>query len=204
MILHSASLSVAGFLPPSQATVDALHQEADRTRTPWIGEHLAFVSADGINEEAERDLTPTNLTYTLCPQLSEETLERVVENMASFRQTFSAPLILENSPQYFAVPGSTMSMVEIGRRGGVEVRCRATAGSQPLRHHLSQYRGGRAEGDRAPATGARRGDSRLRLQRAGRGIWDDHAAPAPPLVFELLERVASGPGPGHSPSNTTG
>src|SRR5438105_4331242 len=46
IILHCASMSVAGFVPPSQKTVDAIVQEASRTRTPWIGEHLAFVSAD--------------------------------------------------------------------------------------------------------------------------------------------------------------
>jgi uncharacterized protein (UPF0276 family) len=97
VVLHCASLSVAGFIPPSQATIDALADQVTRTRTPWIGEHLAFVSADGISEEADRDLAPTNLTYTLCPQLSDETVERVVENIASIKATFSAPLILENS-----------------------------------------------------------------------------------------------------------
>ena len=91
VVLHCASLSVAGFIPPSQATVDALADQAARTRTPWIGEHLAFVSADGINEEPDRDLTPTNLTYTLCPQLSEETVERVVENIASLQGDLSGP-----------------------------------------------------------------------------------------------------------------
>ena len=190
VILHCASLSVAGFLPPSQATVDALRQEADRTRTPWIGEHLAFVSADGINEEAERDLTPTNLTYTLCPQLSEQTLDRVVENMASFQQTFAAPLILENSPQYFAVPGSTMSMVEFV----AEVASRCDTG---LLLDLSHF----AITSLNTGVDALEEIERLPLERvveihvsgyneqAG-VIWDDHAAPAPPLVFELLERVA--------------
>ena len=112
VVLHCASLSVAGFIAPSGATVDALVERVTRTRTPWIGEHLAFVSADGISEEADRDLTPTNLTYTLCPQLSDETVQRVVENMASFKELFSVPLILENSPQYFPVPGSTINMVD--------------------------------------------------------------------------------------------
>ena len=190
VILHCASLSVAGFLPPSQATIDALHQEAERTRTPWIGEHLAFVSADGISEEAERDLTPTNLTYTLCPQLSEETVQRVVENMASFRGAFSAPLILENSPQYFSVPGSTMSMVEfIG-----EVASQCDAG---LLLDLSHF----AITSLNTRVDALKEIDRLPLERVveihvsgyneqSGVVWDDHAAPAPPLVFELLERVA--------------
>src|SRR5258708_38351090 len=48
VILHCASMSVAGFIPPSQETIDAISAEAARTQTPWIGEHMAFVSADGI------------------------------------------------------------------------------------------------------------------------------------------------------------
>lgn len=191
VVLHCASLSVAGFIPPSQATVAALVEQATRTGTPWIGEHLAFVSADGINEEADRDLTPTNLTYTLCPQLSEETVERVVENIASVRETFSVPLILENSPQYFPVPGSTMNMVDFVSK----VSARSDTG---LLLDLSHF----AITSLNTKVDAVKEIDRLPLERvveihiSGYNeqegvIWDDHAAPAPPLVFELLERVAS-------------
>ena len=112
LVLHCASMSVAGFVPPSEATIEAICLEAERTKTPWIGEHLAFVSADGINEEPDRDTAPTNLTYTLCPQLSEETVGRVAANLASLQPRFSVPLILENSPQYYPISGSTMNMVD--------------------------------------------------------------------------------------------
>src|SRR5258708_206027 len=47
-ILHCASMSMAGFVPPDEATLAAIEHEASRTRTPWIGEHLAFLTADGI------------------------------------------------------------------------------------------------------------------------------------------------------------
>ena len=67
LVLHCASMSVAGYLPPSDATLDAILEEAERIRTPWIGEHLAFISADGLSE---RD-AETALTYTVCPQLSD-------------------------------------------------------------------------------------------------------------------------------------
>jgi uncharacterized protein len=191
VVLHCASLSVAGFIPPSQATVDALADQAARTRTPWIGEHLAFVSADGINEEPDRDLTPTNLTYTLCPQLSEETIERVVENIASLKDTFSAPLILENSPQYFQVPGSTMNMVDFVS----EVASRTETG---LLLDLSHF----AITSLNTKVDAIREIDRLPLERvveihiSGYNeqegvVWDDHAAPASPLVFDLLERVSA-------------
>ena len=103
LILHCASMSVAGFLPPSAATLDAIAAETARTATPWIGEHLAFISADGLNEDDAGSVAPTSLTYTVCPQLSEETVERVAENFAALQPRFPVPLILENSPQYFAV-----------------------------------------------------------------------------------------------------
>lgn len=191
VVLHCASLSVAGFIPPSQPTVDALAEQAARTRTPWIGEHLAFVSADGINEESDRDLTPTNLTYTLCPQLSEETVDRVVENMASFKETFSVPLILENSPQYFPVPGSTMNMVDFVS----EVASRTETGLLlDLSHFaitsLNTKADAIAEIDRLPL------ERVVEIHISGYNeqegvVWDDHGAPAPPLVFDLLERVAA-------------
>jgi uncharacterized protein (UPF0276 family) len=191
VVLHCASLSVAGFIPPSQTTVDALVDQAARTRTPWIGEHLAFVSADGITEEPDRDLTPTNLTYTLCPQLSGETVQRVVENMTSFKEIFQIPLILENSPQYFPVPGSTMNMVDFV----AEVASQTDTG---LLLDLSHF----AITSLNTKVDAVKEIDRLPLERvveihiSGYNeqegvVWDDHAAPAPPLVFELLERVAA-------------
>lgn len=189
LVLHCASLSIAGFVPPSETTIQALHRETERTRTPWIGEHLAFVSADGINEEPDRDSTPTNLTYTLCPQMSEETVDRVAHNLNTLAPRFPAPLILENSPQYFLVPGSTMDMAAFIHR----VAERTDIGLLlDLSHHLITARN--------TGTDAIREVDRLPLERvveihiAGLTqqsgvVWDDHGAPAPPEVFSLFERV---------------
>jgi uncharacterized protein (UPF0276 family) len=189
VILHCASMSVAGFVPPSEATIDAIAREVERTRTPWIGEHLAFVSADGIAEEIDRDTTPTNLTYTVCPQLSEETIERVVENLTVLRPRFTVPLILENSPQYFAIPGSTMNMGDFI----TEVLSRCNIGLLlDLSHFAITSLNTRVDAvkelDRLPL------DRVVEIHVSGFTtqsgvVWDDHAAPAPPLVFELLERV---------------
>lgn len=189
IILHCASMSIAGFVPPSEVTVSAIGLEAERTQTPWIGEHLAFVSADGINEEPDRDTSPTNLTYTLCPQLSEETVQRVEENLASLRPRFSAPLILENSPQYFAIPGSTMNMVDFV--GKVASRCNVDL-LLDLSHFMitSMNTGVDAfeEIDRFPLERVVEIHvSGLNLQSGV--VWDDHAVPAPPEMFELLKRV---------------
>lgn len=187
VILHCASMSVAGFVPPSEETLDAIRREAERTRTPWVGEHLAFVSADGLSEGAAGG--PTSLTYTVCPQMSEETIERVAENLNELRPRFGAPLILENAPQYFAVPGSTMPMADFV--SAVAERCDVGL-LLDLTHFLITTLNTGA--DAAEEIG------RLPLERVVEvhisglnfqsGVaWDDHATPAPSEVFDLLGRV---------------
>jgi uncharacterized protein len=185
-ILHCASLSIAGFLPPGEATVAAIAREAERTQTPWIGEHLAFVSADGLTEQHD---PPTALTYTVCPQLSEETVARVADNLAALAPRMPAPLILENSPQYFAVPGSTMGMVEFIRA----VAARAEVGLLlDVTHFLiTAINTGvdpLAELDRMPLERVVEIHVSGLSQQAG-VAWDDHAAPASAQVFELLARA---------------
>lgn len=184
VILHCASLSIAGFVPPSEKTVVAIAEEASRMRTPWIGEHLAFVSADGLDDGAT-----TGLTYTMCPQLSEETVDRVVVNLAALAGRLPVPLIIENSPQYFAVPGSTMTMTEfvaaVFARSDVEMLLDLThllitatnMGRSPV-EELEAMPLERVREIHISGT-SRRGDT----------SWDDHAEPAPPIVFELLDRA---------------
>jgi uncharacterized protein (UPF0276 family) len=189
IVLHCASMSIAGFVPPSAETLAAISAEARRTRTPWVGEHLAFVSADGLSPASDAPAPPTTLTYTVCPQLSEETIECVTNNLASVRRRFDAPLILENPPQYFAVPGSTMSLVDYI----AEVMGRNDVGMLlDLTHFLI---GCLNTGVDAPSE-----IRRLPLERvvevhiSGLSIqsgvaWDDHAVPAPAEVFELLDLI---------------
>jgi uncharacterized protein (UPF0276 family) len=189
IILHCASMSVAGFIPPSQQTIDEISLETARTQTPWIGEHLAFVSADGVHEEADRDSAPTNLTYTICPQLSEEAVERVSINLSSLRPKFSAPIILENSPQYFAIPGSTMTMADFVAM--VAFRC-----DVDLLLDLSHF----MITSKNTGVDASKEIEKLPLERvveihmsgmsqADGIVWDDHAVPACPEMFDLLEQV---------------
>lgn len=188
VVLHCASMSIAGFVPPADAVIDAIGREAERSRTPWIGEHLAFTSADGLTEGAAPGV-PTELTYTVCPQLSEETVERVAENLAALRPRMPVPLILENSPQYFAVPGSTMSMVElIGRVAEVCDVGLLLDLSHFLITSLNTGVDAREELERLPL------ERVVEIHVSGMSrqsgvMWDDHAEPAPAMVFELLEQA---------------
>jgi uncharacterized protein (UPF0276 family) len=187
VILHCASMSVAGFVPPTDGTLDAIGREAERTRTPWIGEHLAFIIADGL--QMDTAAPPTALTYTVCPQLSEEVVERVADNLASLQARFDAPLIVENSPQYFEIPGSTMPMVDF--IGAVLSRCDVGL-LLDLSHFLITMLN--TGGDAAREIGRLPLDRVVEVHISGLNVqsgvvWDDHATPAPPLVFDLLARV---------------
>lgn len=188
VILHCASMSVAGFVPPSESTLNAIAQHVERTRTPWIGEHLAFMSADPLERGAALH-EPTTLTYTVCPQLSEEVLERVCQNLKELQMRFDAPLIVENSPQYFSIPGSTMSIVDFS----IEVHKRCNVGILlDLTHFtISSINMGFdpiKELDRLPLE--RVVEIHLSgLDMQGDAAWDDHAGLADDSMFELAERV---------------
>ncbi|NJC73107.1 DUF692 domain-containing protein [Planosporangium thailandense] len=187
VLLHCSSMSVAGFVPPTDQTLEAIAEHVDRTRTPWIGEHLAFISADALG--GDDAVGPTELTYTVCPQLSEETVERVVVNLSCLRTRFSVPIILENSPQYLALPGSTMTMAafvaQVAQRCDVDLLLDVThflitannMGLDPIAsvHELPLERVVEVH-----LSGM--------SQQSGRW-WDDHAAPVPDAVFDLLRQI---------------
>jgi hypothetical protein len=187
IVLHCASMSIAGFVPPSEDTLDAIAAQAERTRTPWIGEHLAFISADPLRGAALHD--STTLTYTVCPQLSEEVLALACDNIRRLQSRFSAPIIVENSPQYFAIPGSTMSIVEFT----AEVHRRSSVG---MLLDLTHFQISAMNMGFDP----RRSIRRLPLDHLvemhvsgfdsqGDTAWDDHAGLADEATFELIECV---------------
>lgn len=188
VILHCASMSMAGFIPPDDRMIEALACEVERTRSPWVGEHLAFLSAEPLDAPPGHD-EPTQLTYTVSPQYSEEVLVQVVANLNRLAPCVSAPIILENSPQYLALPGSTMTMVEF-------IAALVTACDAQLLLDLSHfaitahnmgYDVDRAF-DRFPA------ENVVEVHMSGHSLrsgvmWDDHATPAPESSFRLLERL---------------
>lgn len=189
IILHCASMSIAGFVPPADATLDAIAAKVDLTGTPWIGEHLAFISADPLPGSALHD--PTTLTYTVCPQLSEEVLENACANVARLQDRFSVPLIVENSPQYFAIPGSTMSIVDFV----AEFHRRTDVG---MLLDLAHFRISAMNMNFEPA----REILRLPLEKVveihisgfdiqAETAWDDHAGLADEETFDLLAVVLS-------------
>jgi uncharacterized protein (UPF0276 family) len=188
LVLHCASMSIAGFVRPSKSTLDAIAQQAVQTGTPWIGEHLAFMSADPLERGAALH-EPTTLTYTVCPQLSEEVVQMACRNLVELQQHLPVPLIVENSPQYFSVPGSTMSIIDFT----IEIHHRCDVGMLlDLTHFtISSMNMGfdaRKEIVRLPL------EKLVEVHVSGLDIqsetaWDDHAAIADDSIFELAETV---------------
>jgi uncharacterized protein (UPF0276 family) len=188
LVLHCASMSIAGFVPPSDDTLNAIAILADRTNTPWIGEHLAFISADPLHPGAALH-DPTTLTYTICPQLSEEVLQHACNNISQLQGRFASALIVENSPQYFEIPGSTMSIVDFT----IEVHRRSKVGMLlDLAHFMISAMNMKFD----PKTEMRRLPFEHLVEVHVSGLdfqsgtaWDDHAGIADESTFELMQIV---------------
>ena len=50
LILHCASLSLGGYTAPSELTKSQILNFVQKTRTPWIGEHLSYILADKLDD----------------------------------------------------------------------------------------------------------------------------------------------------------
>lgn len=188
VVLHCASMSLAGFVPPSAETLQAISKQAELLGTPWIGEHLAFISADPLETGAALH-EPTTLTYTVCPQLSEEVVGVVCDNIKTCQTQVDVPLIVENSPQYFRVPGSTMSIVDFV----IEVHRRCEVGMLlDLTHFMiSSMNAGfdpHEEILRLPL------ENMVEMHISGLDVqselaWDNHATLADESIFSLAQTV---------------
>ena len=126
VILHCASLSLAGNISPEPYVVEQLRNWISLSHTPWLGEHIAYVRTEDRWESlAEHEAVVVvppgqggspvprfDVGYTVSPQLSPAVLKRVIENASMYEQAFGIPVLLENGPVYFEMPGSTMSQAE--------------------------------------------------------------------------------------------
>ncbi len=115
-ILHCASLSIAGTVEPPESVIDSIEGWIKKTQTPWLGEHLSFITAERWQTDRPADAyapgEPWNIGYTVSPPMNAATVESVVRSLDRATAHFSVPLILENPPVYFSMPGSTMSQAE--------------------------------------------------------------------------------------------
>ena len=193
VVLHCASLSIAGTVPCPDGVADDIDQWVRRTGTPWIGEHLAFITARrseaGDIAEPYAPGEPYNIGYTVSPPMNAATVERAGRALERHARRFAVPIIVENSPVYFAVPGSTMAQTAFIR----EVCDRADAGLLlDLAHFCITCKASRVdplqEVDALPLE--RVVEIHISgIEQQADAAWDDHASRAPEIVYRLLAQV---------------
>lgn len=207
IVLHCASLSIAGNAPLPPVLASKLEYWIGETETPWLGEHLAYVRSDGcLREVAEHvaaapapgiegaefvvDGTPFNVGYTVSPQLSELILRRVIDSSADWEERLGKQVLIENGPVYFSMPGSTMTQVEF-----FNALCEERPDASILLDlsHLA-ITAANTSADPFETLAALPLDRVVEVHLSGAReeagcVWDDHTMPAPALVFDLLEQL---------------
>ena len=193
IVLHCASLSIAG---PDLCAAETLRQVgewAERTGTPWIGEHLAFVTADrgetGPQAEMVAPGEPYNIGYTVSPPMNPKTAARAAKHLRHYCGLFNIPLLIENSPLYFRMPSSSMTQSEFMS----EILGQCGAGLLLDLAHLlisAETMGfdAEAELEKYPL------DRLVEVHVSGvdhqpDGVWDNHASRAPGMVYRLLDQA---------------
>ncbi len=197
VVLHCASLSLAGNLPPDGAVVEQLAHWIEATKTPWLGEHLAYVRADGawkqvaehaaIASSSQAVQSKFDVGYTVSPQFSDAILERVSVAAAHWGKQFGLPVLIENGPVYFEMPGSTMPQFAFLRR-----LCAQTETDLLLDLTHFAITCGNFGLDPFSALNELPSERVVEVHLSGMTrqagiLWDDHSEAAPPLVFSLLE-----------------
>jgi uncharacterized protein (UPF0276 family) len=204
LILHCASLSIAGNAAADQRILDAVAHWARQTKTPWIGEHLSYIRSDALWKElAEHPAlfiadpgisdiadTPFNVGYTVSPQYSEPLVDRVCAAWSRYQDRLGTTILLENGPIYFAMPGSTLSQSEFIAR--LCARDESVRLLLDLAHlFITSKNTGRDVHSLLDAFPAERViEVHISGTQTEAGMcWDDHGSGAPDICFSLLERL---------------
>ena len=195
VVLHCASLSMAGNVPISENLRSSLTSIISRTSTPWVGEHLAFVRAqEPINEPSmadavivDPDTGAYNVGYTVSPQYSPAILNRVLDAISEAEDRFGLPVLLENGPLYVSLPGSTMSQAQF-----ICELCDRRPETRLLMDlsHLEITAQNSGE-DVFELMAKFPVENVVEVHLSGHSIqsgmhWDDHARRAPEVLFQLL------------------
>lgn len=193
IVLHCASLSVGGPSLCGETTLRQVEQWADRTHTPWVGEHLAFVTADrdeaGPHAESVAPGEPYNIGYTVSPPMNRRTTGRTIRRLQHYCRRFQVPLLIENSPLYFSMPSSDMPQSEFMS----EILAGCEAGFLLDLAHLlisAQTAGFDAEAELEKYPLEKVVEIHVSgIDRQPDGVWDNHAKRAPEKLYRLLDQA---------------
>ena len=193
VVLHCATLSLAGSVRATPEIIRAIQNWIEKTQTPWLGEHLSFITANrtvaGSYADDYAPDQPYNLGYTVSPIMNATSVASVVRHIKFYRNEISVPMLLENSPIYFRMPGTTMRQVEFIS----EICARSQAGLllDVTHFYISARNMGLdpfAEIKDYPL------EKVVEIHLSGASIerdalWDDHANPASEEIFALFRFV---------------
>lgn len=188
IILHCASLNIAGPVRPDAEVLDSLRTWIQATRTPWVGEHLAFTTTatTPANGDEEYPGQAYNIGFTVSPPMNSATVDSVVKVLDRYESELSAPLLLENPPIYFKIPGSSMCQVDFVREICSKSKVRLLL---DLTHFYiaSRNMGFDAFHDLERYPLDRVDEIHISGASEQQGVWwDDHACASCEEVFELL------------------
>ena len=116
-VLHCASLSLASKDSRCLDALDSIAAWANELESPWVGEHFAFIgeSPQGPQSANMTEIVQEGCTrhqfdmgFALSPPFNEVTVGRVIRTSQIALSRLDQPLLLENSPVYFACSGTTM------------------------------------------------------------------------------------------------
>lgn len=193
LVLHCASLSIASQSLCPQSTVQKVKEWTQCTETPWIGEHLAFITSDreeaGTIADAYAPGEPYNIGYTVSPSMDSGTVSRICRHLQYYSNLFPVPILIENSPLYFSYPTSTMSQAEFMSRILDECSCGMLLDLAHLAISAETV-GFLAEDEVERYPLEKTTEIHISgIDQQPDGAWDNHAIRAPEQIFSLLDRV---------------
>lgn len=192
IILHCASLSLAGYTRPETNLVEKIAEYTEISKTPWLGEHLSFILAEKIDDQFCEQYAPGepyNIGYTVAPVMNSSSISNIVENVNRYSNELNTNIILENPPLYFSTPGSNMDQLDF-------IRLLCAESSIELLLDLAHFYITARNFKYDPIAAL----SRFPLERVREihisGVnldtelyWDNHAEKAPDIIFDMLEVV---------------
>lgn len=189
-VLHCASLSLASHRVVPADLLMSVVAVADEIESPWIGEHLALISASAPWMEGHLQGEQVfDVGFAISPPMTTDTIEVVVRALRDVADRTDRPLLLENGPLYLPMPGSSMSqselMSQIVERSGAGVLL-------DLAHLLITCH--TLDLDPVAEVGRMPLDRVYEIHLSGMTdeagvLWDDHSMCPPAIEYELLRLV---------------
>ncbi len=183
VLLHSASLSLAGALPLDRIKVDELAAMRARLSSPWISEHAAFI--DAPNPHAPQHGVYES-GFTIAPSMNADVALHIATRLDSVYNMVGYPVLIENSPLYFESPGSDLSYPDFFR---LIVENSPAMLLLDLTHLVISARNLGFDADEALHALPRDRITQLHLSgiETVEGIaWDNHASAVPEDVLRLV------------------